>query len=217
MNVSQEEFSSLVADRSRTQQVPETKRKVNSSADTSDSSNSCHFADHSTRTCESELQKSANSSLSASAPSSNPTLTRDESANSSLQHSPSSQSNVSLVNNCSSQQRQTCRKTAGATNWYSLPVIQVAVLGFNCWLIVCTIFILHQVNGATGNVSSRRNSHPNVFSNQFALNIPAGDAKADEIARKYGYRNLGQVSCQHIFDFLFCCHFLCRSPTSWPL
>lgn len=32
-----------------------------------------------------------------------------------------------------------------------------------------------------------------VFSNQFAVHIPAGDEKANEIAKKYGYDNLGQV------------------------
>jgi hypothetical protein len=33
----------------------------------------------------------------------------------------------------------------------------------------------------------------NVFSNQFAVHIPAGDGKAQEVAGKYGYNNLGQV------------------------
>src|SRR5688500_1125532 len=40
-------------------------------------------------------------------------------------------------NSSCSQSRKPVRKTA--TNWYSLPVIQVAVLGINCWLLVCTL------------------------------------------------------------------------------
>lgn len=78
----------------------------------------------------------------------------------------------------------------------SLPVIKLTLTAIYCWLLLCTLFI-NEIYAASSSSSSprlKRNSNPHVFSNQFALHIPAGDNKANEVASKYGYKNLGQVS-----------------------
>ena len=36
--------------------------------------------------------------------------------------------------------------------------------------------------------------HAEIYHNEFAVNIPAGDPTASQIAEKYSYENLGQVS-----------------------
>jgi len=96
-----------------------------------------------------------------------------------------------LMRNCQKFGSDKVPREFPSVNNMTLPVCKFRnSLSFSTVILLWTFLIL--------SINSSLAFGQHVFSNQFALYIPAGDSKADEIAEKHNCENLGQVSVSFI-------------------